>query len=114
MCKPKSLQAKYKSIELPRGRKAFVAAATIILSNSRRKTVPRYKPCCHASQKNLTDNFREDIKYYFADFVRKGGGGSPQIRNHFFAENFVRKGGGGVSPWIRNPFLDKKNRFFLG
>ena len=39
--------------------------------------------------------FREDIKYYFADFVRKGGGGgTPQIRNPLFAESFVRKGGG--------------------
>ena len=29
--------------------------------------------------------FREDIKYYFTDFVRKGGeGGTPQIRNRFF------------------------------
>ena len=28
---------------------------------------------------------REDFKYYFADFVRKGGeGGTPQIRNLFF------------------------------
>ena len=27
---------------------------------------------------------REDIKYYFADFVRKGGGGTPKIRNPFF------------------------------
>ena len=30
-------------------------------------------------------NLREGVKYYFADFVRKGGeGGTPQIRNLFF------------------------------
>ena len=28
---------------------------------------------------------REAVKYYFADFVHKGGGGTPQIRNSFFA-----------------------------
>ena len=44
---------------------------------------------------------REDFKYYFADFVRKRGGGTPQIRNSFFAENFVRKGGEGT------PLTDK-------
>ena len=63
--------------------------------------------------------FRENFKYYFADFVQKqvffgqktpflalfeehfwgnvckgGRGGTPQIRNLFFGENFVRKGGG--------------------
>ena len=31
---------------------------------------------------------REDIKYYFADFVRKGGG-TPQIRNSLFASGNV-------------------------
>ena len=37
---------------------------------------------------------REDFKYYFADFVRKGGGGGTlQIRNPLFAENNIRKGG---------------------
>ena len=42
---------------------------------------------------------REEVKYYFADFVRKGGGGgTPQIRNSFFAEDFVRKGGRGGTP----------------
>ena len=29
---------------------------------------------------------REGVQYYFADFVRKGGGGTPQIRNWFFAK----------------------------
>ena len=27
--------------------------------------------------------FREGVKYYFADFVCKGEGGTPQIRNFF-------------------------------
>ena len=30
------------------------------------------------------DPLREAVKYYFADFVRKGGGVPPQIRNLFF------------------------------
>ena len=34
----------------------------------------------------------------------KGWGGTPQIRYHLFAKNFVRKGGGGT-PHIRNLFL---------
>ena len=36
---------------------------------------------------------KEPVKYYFAGIVRKGGcgGGTPQIRNSFFAENFVGK-----------------------
>ena len=43
---------------------------------------------------------REDFKYYFADFVRKGGeGGTLQIRNPLFAKNFVRKGGGENPPY---------------
>ena len=49
---------------------------------------------------------RGEVKYYFADFVRKGGGGvTPQIRNSFFAEDFVRKGGRGGTPQIRNLFF---------
>ena len=62
----------------------------------------------------LTLFFREDIKYYFADFVRKGGeGGTPQIRNSLFAENLVRKGGGGVPPISVTYFLNQK-QVFLG
>ena len=39
------------------------------------------------SPSDLRRNLREDFKYYFADFVRKrGGGGTPQIRNPLFAE----------------------------
>ena len=50
----------------------------------------------------ISISIRENFKYYFADFVRKGGGGgTPQIRNSLFAENFVRKGGGGT------PLTDK-------
>ena len=55
---------------------------------------------------------REAVKYYFADFVRKGGGGTPQIRNPLFAENFVRKGGEGGTPQIRNLFFWTKIRCF--
>ena len=56
---------------------------------------------------------REAFKYYFADFVRKGGGGgTPQIRNPLFAENFFRKGGEGGTPQIRNLFFFTKNRCF--
>ena len=43
----------------------------------------------------------------------KGWGGTPQIRYHLFAKNFVRKGGGGT-PHIRNLFFLTKNRCFLG
>ena len=39
---------------------------------------------------------REGVQYYFADFVRKGGGGTPQIRNPLFAEKKSVKGGRGV------------------
>ena len=46
----------------------------------------------------MSNMIREDVKYYFADFVRKGGGDTPQIRNPLFAENFVRKGGEGGTP----------------
>ena len=42
---------------------------------------------------------REPFKYYFADFVRKGGeGGTPQIRNFFFAKKISVNGGGGYHP----------------
>ena len=40
----------------------------------------------------MNDRLREPVKYYFADFVRKGGGGTPQIRNFFFARKKIRKG----------------------
>ena len=71
---------------------------------------------------------REGVKYYFADFVRKGGGGTPHIRNLFFGpktgvfwakitifSTFLRrffggmsvKGGGGVPPESVTFFLEK-------
>ena len=46
------------------------------------------------------------------DFVLKGGGDTPQIRNPFFAENFVRKGGRGVPPKSVTYFLDQNHVFF--
>ena len=39
-------------------------------------------------------------------------GGSPQIRNSLFAENFVRKGGEGGTPHIRNLFFGPKTGVF--
>ena len=42
----------------------------------------------------------------------KGGGGTPQIRNLFFGENFVRKGGGGVPP-LRTKSAKKYLKFSL-
>ena len=59
---------------------------------------------------NTKGGLREDIKYYFADFVCKGEGGYPQIRNSFLAKNVVRKVGERGTPQIRNPFFDLKNR----
>ena len=62
---------------------------------------------------HLTAMFiRGDIKYYFADFVRNGGAGPPQIRNSLFAKNFVCKGGGGGTPHIRNLFFGPKTGVF--
>ena len=64
---------------------------------------------------NLTfwNILRGEVKYYFADFVPKGGGrGYPQIRNPLFAENFVREGGGGVPPISVTYFLDQNQVFF--
>ena len=34
--------------------------------------------------KRIRGFLRGGVKYYFADFVRKGGGDTPQIRNLFF------------------------------
>jgi len=56
---------------------------------------------------------RERVKYYFADFVRKGGGGGyPQIRNPLFAEKKSVKGGRGVPPKSVTYFLDQNQVFF--
>ena len=46
----------------------------------------------------MTPSLRGDFKYYFADFVRKGGGGTPQIRNPLFAEKKSVNRGVGVPP----------------
>ena len=54
------------------------------------------------------NNFREAVKFYFADFVHKGGGGTPQIRNPLFAEKVCKRGGGGT-PQIRNLFFGPKS-----
>ena len=57
-------------------------------------------------------SLRGGVKYYFADFVRKGGG-TPKIRNPLFAENFFRKGGGGGgTPHICNLFFGPKTGVF--
>ena len=65
-------------------------------------------------EKEGKNNLREPFKYFFADFVRKGGGGgTPQICNPIFAENFVREGGEGGTPQIRNLFFWTKIRCFF-
>ena len=65
---------------------------------------------------NFPVAIRGAVKYYFADFVRKGGGGgTPQIRNpHFAEEKKSVKGGGGEggTPQIRNFFWTKMRCFF--
>ena len=48
-------------------------STNIIVSSTRKKL-------------NFLSSLREAVKYYFADFVRKGGGGTPKIRNPLFAE----------------------------
>ena len=42
----------------------------------------------------------------------KGGGGTPQIRNPLFAENFIRKEWEGVTPKSVTYFLDQIQVFF--
>ena len=49
---------------------------------------------------------RGAVKYYFADFVCKGEGGTPQIHNPLFAENFVCKGGYTVDRFTKIFFLE--------
>ena len=51
---------------------------------------------------------REDVKYYFANFVRKGGGSTLQIHNPFFSENWGHAGyekGGGRGWWVKSVLL---------
>ena len=54
---------------------------------------------------------RGAVKYYFVDFVRKGGGGTSQIRNPLFAKK-ICNGGRGVPPQSVTHFLDQ-NQVFL-
>ena len=49
-------------------------------------------------EKKIPQEVREAVKYYFADFVRKRGGGTLQICNPLFAEIFIRKEGEGGTP----------------
>ena len=57
---------------------------------------------------------REAFKYYFADFVRKGGGGlPPKSVTPFLLRKKIRKGGGrGVPPKYITYFLDQNQVFF--
>ena len=53
-----------------------------------------------------------DIKYYFADFVRKGGGVPPKSVTPFSPKILSVKGGRGVPPISVTYFLDQKQVFF--
>ena len=55
---------------------------------------------------------REEVKYYFADFVRKGGGGVPPKSVTPFSPKILSVKGEGVYPQVSNLFLDKKTVFF--
>ena len=50
---------------------------------------------------------RGAVKYYFADFVRKGGGVPPKSVAPFLLKK-IRKGGEGGTPQIRNSFFANK------
>ena len=57
--------------------------------------------------------FREPFKYYFADFVRKGGGGvPPKFVTSFSPKKKSVNGGAGGTPQIHNLFLDQNQVFF--
>ena len=55
---------------------------------------------------------REGVKYYFADFVRKGGEVPPKSVTPFLLEKKSVKGGWGVPPKIRNLFFGPKSGVF--
>ena len=55
---------------------------------------------------------REDFKYYFADFVRKGGGVPPKSVSPFSLKKKSVKGGRGVPPKSVTYFLDQNQVFF--
>ena len=46
---------------------------------------------------------REDVKYYFAYFVRKGGGGVPPKSVTFILAKILSVKGGGYPPYGQNP-----------
>ena len=65
---------------------------------------------------NQITELREGVKYYFADFVRKGGG-YPPIGNSLFAENFVRNLFFGPKTGVfgqKTPFLALFEEHFSG
>ena len=53
--------------------------------------------------KNYKQDIREVVKYYFADFVRKGG--APPLP--LYGQNFRQKGGFGFGGAPPPPFTDK-------
>ena len=56
---------------------------------------------------------RESVKYYFADFVRNGGEGvPPKSVTPFSMKFFFRKRGGGGTPQIRNLVFGPKSGVF--
>ena len=55
---------------------------------------------------------RGNFKYYFADFVRKGGGVPPKSVTPFLPKILSVKGGRGVPPISVTYFLDQKQVFF--
>ena len=59
--------------------------------------------------------FREDVKYYFADFVCKGGGGvvPPKSVTPFSLKILSVKGGGGGTPQICNLIFGPKSGVFF-
>ena len=56
------------------------------------------------------EQIREPVKYYFADFVRKGGGYPPKSVTPFSLKK-IRKGGRGVPPKSVTYFLDQSQVF---
>ena len=57
-------------------------------------------------------SLREPVKYYFADFVRKGEGGVPPKSVTPFSPKKIHKGGEGGTTQIRNLFFGPKSSVF--
>ena len=55
------------------------------------------------------ETITEDVKYYFGDFVRKGGGGTPQIHIPFLSKILSVKGS---TPQVRNFFFYQNTGVF--